>query len=170
MLTQVENEVHASTGTGSITAWFSPSGKLLNASDLAAKQGDIVIYVPRSLAITIDATRGISRTPHRRGSGLPMKVNYVTNAAGKQQHGECELNGGGEVLHLRAAAGNIHLIYADTLMKQQSLAMEQQLHLQTKQFQEQMKQMTELAQTSEITQYTEQTRAADSADDAAAGE
>jgi TonB family protein len=159
LLTQVENEVHASTGTGSITAWFSPSGKLLNASDLAAKHGDIVIYVPRSLAITIDA---LVESPEHHivaDPGLPMKVNYVTNAAGKQQHGECQLNGGGEVLHLRAAAGNIHLIYADTLMKQQSLAMEQQLHLQTKQFQEQMKQMTELAQTSEITQYTEQTRA-----------
>jgi TonB family protein len=157
LLTQVENEVHASTGTGSITAWFSPGGKIINASDLAAKQGDIVIYVPRSLAITIDAT--VESPEHRivADPGLPMKVNYVTNAAGKQQHGECELNGGGKVLHLRAAAGNIHLIYADS-MKLQSQAIEQQLRLQTKQFQEQMKQMAELAQTSEVTQYTEQTR------------
>ncbi len=158
LLTQVENEVHASTGTGSITAWFSPGGKLFNASDLAAKQGDIVIYVPRSLAITIDA---IVESPDHRilaDAGLPMKVNYITNAAGREQHGECILNGGGKVLHLRAAAGNIHLMYADSMMKLQSQAMEQQLHLQTKQFQEQMKQMTDFAQATEVTQYTEQTR------------
>ncbi len=34
LLTQVEKEVHASTGAGSITAWFSPGGKLAAPSQL----------------------------------------------------------------------------------------------------------------------------------------
>ncbi len=40
---------------------------------------------------------------------LPMKLSYVSAAGGKQVRGECTLNGGGEVLHLRAASGNIQL-------------------------------------------------------------
>src|SRR6266849_188311 len=65
-LTMVEGPVHASTGVGSITAWFwkegpaEPSGtpkprKVFAASQLTTRQGDIVVYLPRELAVTIEA-------------------------------------------------------------------------------------------------------------------
>lgn len=155
LLTQVENEVHASTGTGSITAWFAPGGKLLNASELAATEGDIQIYLPRSLAMTIDAT--VESPDHRivADPTLPLKVNYVTTPSGKQLHGECKLNGGGEVLHLRTDLGNIHLLYADSLMSQQTQVLQQQMRMQMYQLQEQMKQIIAFAQTNDTEQLKE---------------
>jgi TonB family protein len=155
LLTQVENEVHASTGTGSITAWFAPGEKLLNASDLAANEGDIQIYLPRSLAMTIDAT--VESPDHRivADPALPLKLNYVTTPSGKQLHGECKLNGGGEVLHLRTDLGNIHLLYADSVLNQQMLVREQELRLQIAQAQEQMDQIMKFAQSSDTAQLKE---------------
>jgi TonB family protein len=147
LLPQVENQVHALSSNGSITAWFAPS-KLTNSSELAASQGDIVIYLPRSLAVTIDATvespdHGIVADP-----ALPLKVNYLQSGASKSLHGECALNGGGEVLRLRTVTGNIQLRYADSLVRQQRQWLDQQLRLQLEQAQEQFSQMLAASQSS----------------------
>lgn len=131
LLTQVEKQVHATTETGSITAWFSPVGKLAAASQLQSGHGDIVVYVPRNFAMTIDATVD-SPSDHRIlfDQSWPMKISYVSTADGKQVHGECALNGGGEILHLRAASGNIQLRYADAAFNVQQQMLQQQMLLQ----------------------------------------
>lgn len=113
-LTKVENAVHASTGTGSITAWFSPTLKISAASQLESGRGDIVVYVPRDLQMTIEATIDTAAGHHIAADpSLMMKTTYHTGESGKQVRGVCDINGGGEVLKLRAMEGNIQLRYLD---------------------------------------------------------
>ncbi|MGH9593021.1 MAG: DUF4097 family beta strand repeat-containing protein, partial [Bryobacteraceae bacterium] len=113
-LTHVENEVRASTDAGTITAWLSPLHKLMGASQLESGHGDIVVYVPRDMPVTIEATIDAGND-HRivADPSLPLKINYITTESGRQMHGQCEINGGGEVLRLRTVSGNIQLRYAD---------------------------------------------------------
>jgi len=124
LLAGVQAPLHASTRNGTITASFSPlfgnapssaapdAGQL--ATELASVQGDIIVYLPRQLALTIDALV-------ERGSGgrieadpsVPLRVSNEDPANGREIHAQCELNGGGRVLHLRTASGNIQLRYLD---------------------------------------------------------
>ena len=127
-LTKVENAVHASTGTGSITAWFSPTLKIAGASQLESGRGDIVVYVPRDLQMTIEAT--IDTAPGHQIAADPslmMKTTYHTGESGKEVRGVCEVNGGGEVLKLRAMEGNIQLRYVDDAFLHQQELVEQQV-------------------------------------------
>jgi TonB family protein len=113
-LTKVENAVHASTGTGSITAWLSPTVKIAGSSQLESGHGDIVVYVPRDLQMTIEATIDTAAGHHIAADpSLAMKTTYHTGDSGKQVRGVCDINGGGEVLKLRAMEGNIQLRYLD---------------------------------------------------------
>jgi TonB family protein len=113
-LTKVENAVHASTGTGSITAWLSPTVKIAGSSQLESGHGDIVVYVPRDLQMTIEATIDTAAGHHIAADpSLAMKTTYHTGDSGKQVRGICDINGGGEVLKLRAMEGNIQLRYLD---------------------------------------------------------
>jgi TonB family protein len=128
-LTKVENAVHASTGTGSITAWFSPTLKISSASQLESGHGDIVVYVPRDLQMTIEATIDTAAGHHIAADpSLMMKTTYHTGESGKQVRGVCEVNGGGEVLKLRAMEGNIQLRYVDDAFLHQQELVQQQIH------------------------------------------
>lgn len=123
LLAGVQAPLHASTRNGTITASFSPlfgnsgTGALdaeQLATELASVQGDIVVYVPRHLPLTIDALV-------ERGSGgrivadpsVPLRVSSEDSESGGALHGQCDLNGGGRVLRLRTASGNIQLRYLD---------------------------------------------------------
>src|SRR5207245_8822227 len=95
-LTRVGGPVRASTGAGTITAWFVPEEpaeaalpkarkpiKLLGASQLESGQGDIVVYLPRELAVTIDATIEMA-ADHRieADPSLPVKVTFPDSGTG----------------------------------------------------------------------------------------
>jgi TonB family protein len=130
-LTKVENAVHASTGTGSITAWFSPTLKIAGSSQLESGHGDIVVYVPRDLQMTIEATIDGAVGHHIAADpSLMMKTTYHTGESGKQVRGVCDINGGGEVLKLRAMEGNIQLRYVDEAFLHQQELVQQQIQQQ----------------------------------------
>ena len=128
-LPRVESPVRASTGTGSITAWLTPTlMKTPGDSQLESRQGDIIVYVPRQLSVTIEATIDASADHHITADpSLPLKVSYVTGESGRQVHGECAVNGGGEVVYLRTAGGNIQLRYADEARLRQLMLVQQQI-------------------------------------------
>lgn len=90
--------------------------KLVGASQLEAAQGDIVVYIPRELAVTIEAVVELGGENRiEADSDLPLKVKYVDSGSGtKQVHGECTMNGGGDVLRLKTTSGNIRVKLADT--------------------------------------------------------
>jgi TonB family protein len=110
-LTKVQGSIHATTSAGTITAWFIPEGRLLGPSQLESTSGDIIVYIPRLLPVTIDATVG-SGSDYRIDAdpAIPLKVSYAgTGVAGRVVRGEAALNGGGEVLRLKTVTGNIRL-------------------------------------------------------------
>jgi TonB family protein len=78
---------------------------------LASGTGDIVVFLPRNLAATIDASvenGGADRIEADPALGLSVE----TREAGPM-HASGTLNGGGAVLRLRSIAGKIRLQYVD---------------------------------------------------------
>jgi DUF4097 and DUF4098 domain-containing protein YvlB len=130
-LTQVDGAVRATTAAGQITAWLGPEAKLPGGCDLQSSDGDIVVYIPRELPVTIDALVRLG-DEHRLivDPAFPLKVSYDGQSlGGRMIRAEGPLNGGGEVLKLRAIAGNIRLALSDT-SKQLEIYREQMDELQ----------------------------------------
>jgi len=136
-LTQVDSAVKASSSTGGITAWFVAPAKQHGACELQSDNGDIVVYLPRELPVTIDAQIQLG-DDHRVmfDPAFPLKVSYDDSAKGARTvHAEGALNGGGEVLRLRTVSGNIRVALSDSgkqiqLYKQQMEQLQQQMQEQ----------------------------------------
>lgn len=122
-LMQVQNAVRAATGAGGITAWFGPDAKLTSPCRLAAGEGDINVYIPKRLAVTVDARVELGGN-HRVvvDPAFPLKVTYGEPGEGSQVvRAEGPLNGGGATLVLRTVSGNIRLMLNDTAREQQQM-------------------------------------------------
>jgi len=135
-LMQVQGSVRASTGSGGITAWFGPGAKLTSPCRLAAGEGDIVVYLPRMLPVTVDAQVELGGG-HRVivDPAFPLKVTYGEPDEGSQAvRAEGELNGGGAPLVLRTVSGNIRLMLNDASQEKRQMDLLKQqmdkLHLQ----------------------------------------
>jgi TonB family protein len=126
VLRQADAPLRVSANRGGITAWLSDlSGpktakdaeaqKPRQASQLSSTSGDIVLYIPRKLAATIDAIVE-QGSGHRIATdpSLPFKINCHDSAhAARAIHCEGLLNGGGELFHLKTVSGNIVLRQGD---------------------------------------------------------
>jgi TonB family protein len=137
-LTRVVNTVRAATGTGTITAWIAPDSRdkkewvnLPGPSQLASSSGDIVVFLPRNLAATIDAmvetgsAASIEADPSLAMAFQPPQLGQI--------HAMGTLNGGGSTLRLRTSTGKIRLKYIDEEVSlRQSLLDEQRQRLATK--------------------------------------
>ena len=130
-ITQLDGSVLASTGAGGITAWLGSSGNLKNASEFTSDAGDISVYLPRDLPVTIDARilhgtqQDVAFDP-----AFPLNVTSETLTSGaKIVHAQARLNGGGQVVRLRTSSGKIHLVLSD-LNKQIEIYKEQMQGLQ----------------------------------------
>ncbi len=117
-LTRVANRVHAETGEGTITAWITPDSteknrlvRLPGPSQLASRTGDIVVYLPRNIAMTIDATVD-NGGPGRIEADPSLPLNIQTQPNGPV-HVLAALNGGGALLKLHTTEGKIQLQYLD---------------------------------------------------------
>jgi len=120
-LTRVAGSVQAATSGGTITAWINPDApsgggnvRLGGSSQLASGNGDIVVFLPRNLAATIDAT--IVTGGERRIEADPafnLVIQGTTNGNGPV-HATAVLNGGGAPLRLRTIAGKIRLQFLDS--------------------------------------------------------
>jgi len=149
-LTEVDSPVKASTGAGAITAWFVTAGKMPGQCELQSGEGDIVVYIPRQLPVTIDAQVQSGDEHHVIfDPAFPVKISREGGANGAEwSRTEGALNGGGEVIRLRTVAGNIHVMVSDTnkqvqLYKQQMEQLQQKLQLQLRMLQQQSQQMIE---------------------------
>ena len=114
-LTQVDSDVKASTAAGGITAWFVTPSRHPGNCELHSSDGDIVVYLPRLLPVTIDAQ--IQNADEHRvivDPAFPLKVSYDDSLSGLRTiRAEGALNGGGETLRLRAVEGNIRVVLSD---------------------------------------------------------
>ena len=118
-LTHVANTLRAATGNGTITAWIAPDSpdpkhpvRLPGASQLSSSTGDIVVFLPRNLMATIDATVDNGGAQHIEADpSLPLNLQMRPEGS---LHAYGTLNGGGAVLKLHTTAGKIRLQYMDT--------------------------------------------------------
>jgi hypothetical protein len=127
-LTEAENAVRATTGSGGITAWFGRGAKLTAPCKLEAGEGDIFVYLPKLLSVTVDAQIELGGN-HRVivDPGLPLKVTYAEPDEGNGVvRAEGALNGGGVVLELRTVSGNIHLLLNDAENEKKQMDLLQQ--------------------------------------------
>jgi len=120
-LTRVSDSLQAATSGGTITAWINPDApsgggnvRLSGSSQLTSGNGDIVVFLPRNLAATIDAivaTGGEHRIEADPALHLMIQGSPNGNAP---VHATATLNGGGAPLRLRSTAGKIRLQYLDS--------------------------------------------------------
>ena len=117
-LTRIRNTVRAETGDGTITAWINPESadhllpaRLPGPSQLATGTGDIIVFLPRNIAATIEATVRTGGIEHIEADpSFPLNVQ---SRADGQAHAVGTLNGGGALLRLRTTTGKIRLQYLD---------------------------------------------------------
>jgi hypothetical protein len=144
-LTQVDSAVKASASAGGITAWFIAPPKGSSPCELESNDGDIVVYLPRKLPVTIDAKIQMG-DDHRLivDPAFPLTVSYNDSSDGvRMVRAEGALNGGGEVIRLRTVAGNIRLALADSnkqlqIYKEQMEQLRRKLESQMRLFQQSM--------------------------------
>jgi TonB family protein len=138
-LTRVAGPVRATTRSGTITAWINPDAPerevkrldLSGASALESGNGDIVVYLPRNLAATIEAVvENGAEDRIQADPGLPLKFIF----AGERARAEAALNGGGQALRIKTGSGAIRLQYLDsgaslqnTMVRQQTARIEERL-------------------------------------------
>jgi TonB family protein len=120
-LTRVAGAVQAATAGGTIQAWINPDGNssggkvnLAGASQLSSGAGDITVFLPRNLAVNIDAVvenGGLSRID--ADPALLLNIQPMGNRSAGPVRAIGALNGGGEVLKLRTTVGKIRLQFLD---------------------------------------------------------
>jgi len=108
-LLQLRNAVNASTAAGYILAQIDAAQKTFSASELKTAAGDILVYLPPHLPLTIDAAIDMA-AGHKILSDFPLSIKSEGPAfATTKVQGAGTLNGGGEVLRVRTVAGNIEI-------------------------------------------------------------
>ncbi|MBM3747208.1 MAG: DUF4097 domain-containing protein [Acidobacteria bacterium] len=105
-LVSVFGSLRATTGAGSILAELL-AGKPLEDSLLSTGSGDITVFIPSNLAVTIQA---IATSPGLQKiiSDFP-EIQAQVQSRGGRAEAQGALNGGGPVLRLAAADGTIYL-------------------------------------------------------------
>jgi DUF4097 and DUF4098 domain-containing protein YvlB len=108
-LLQVGAGVRAVTNAGRILAEFDPSAKSFAASRLETSVGDVYVYLPAGLPLTIDAAIAAA-AGHHIVTDFPLSILWdQENFTERTIRGHGTLNGGGEVLRIRTVAGNIEI-------------------------------------------------------------
>jgi len=137
-LTRVANTVRAYAGSGTITAWITPESgnsnhpaRLNGPSQLSSSTGDIIVYLPRNLAATIDASID-SGSPAKIEADPSLPLTVQSQGEGSV-HAIGLLNGGGALLKLHTTAGKIRLQFVDSQNAlRESLQEEQKMRLDRK--------------------------------------
>jgi DUF4097 and DUF4098 domain-containing protein YvlB len=113
-LLQLEAGVRASTSAGRILAQFNAAAKTFAASQLETSMGDVYVYLPVGLPLTIDAAIDAA-AGHHIVTDFPLSILGDKEDFGERTiRGHGTLNGGGEVLRIRTVAGNIEIRKLDS--------------------------------------------------------
>ncbi len=108
-LLQVEGAVRATTADGHILAELNCVRKNCGPSELETSMGDVFVYLPVGVPLTIDAAIDAA-TGHRIQSDFPLDIQgNKDDLTSSTVRGHGMLNGGGDVLRIRTVAGNIQI-------------------------------------------------------------
>jgi hypothetical protein len=105
----VRNGLRAETGSGPIVATLTRSRNFTD-SRLETSVGDIIVYVPDGLGVTIRAAVEVARGDGIRSDFPELKITSSGNIGPREVYAEGNLNGGGPVLHVHTATGNIQFL------------------------------------------------------------
>ncbi len=103
----VSGGIRAETGSGPIIATLARGGIAFTDSRLETSVGDIVVYVPEGLPITIRAAVEAARGQGIQSDFSEIKVHPSGQYGPREFYAEGSLNGGGPVLHVHTSTGNI---------------------------------------------------------------
>lgn len=108
-LLRVAGAVRASTAAGRILAEFNGTPKTFGPSRLETTMGDVYVYLPANVPMTIDAAI-------ETAAGRQILSDFPLDIQGNQEElipstirGHGNLDGGGEVLRIRTVTGNIEI-------------------------------------------------------------
>lgn len=109
----IRNGLRAETGSGPIVATLT-RGTNFSDSRLETSVGDIIVYVPDGLGVTIRAAVEVARGDGIRSDFPELKITHSGSIGPREVFAEGSLNGGGPVLHVHTAAGNIQFLRKKT--------------------------------------------------------
>jgi len=108
-LWQIRSAVDAATAAGRILAQIDPSDKTFSACEFQNASGDVLVYLPPGLPLTIDAAIDAA-AGHDILTDFPLKIQRQKDSFVQgTMSGHGDLNGGGEVLRIRTVSGNIEI-------------------------------------------------------------
>lgn len=108
-LLQLGAGARANTSAGRIVAEFDANTKTFLASQLESSMGDVYVYLPMNLSLTIDAAIDAA-AGHHIVTDFPLSIlGDKEDFSERTIRGHGALNGGGEVLRIRTVAGNIEI-------------------------------------------------------------
>lgn len=108
-ITGIRKGVRAETGSGPIIATLTPGANFID-SKLETSVGDIIVYVPDGLGVTIRAAVEVARGDGIRSDFPELKITRSDSIGPREVYAEGKLNGGGPMLHVHTASGKIQFI------------------------------------------------------------
>lgn len=104
----IRSGLHAETGSGPIIATLA-RGANFSDSRLETSVGDIVVYVPDGLGVTVRAAVEVARGDGISSDFPGLKITRSNSIGPREAFAEGSINGGGPVLHVHTATGNIQI-------------------------------------------------------------
>lgn len=118
-LWQIRSAVDAATAAGRILAQIDPADKTFSPCELQNASGDVLVYLPPDLPLTIDAAIDAA-AGHEILTDFPLQIQGDKDPfVQRTLRGRGDLNGGGEVLRIRTIAGNIEIRKLDPRIQEQ---------------------------------------------------
>ena len=124
--------VRAVTAAGRIVALIRADQKTFAASHLETSYGDVKVYLPATLSLTINAVIDGARG-HKIHSDFPLTIRGTGAVTQDRMRASGEINGGGEILLIRTVSGNIEILRLNEKILLQ-------IQVQKRQIQERMRQ------------------------------
>jgi DUF4097 and DUF4098 domain-containing protein YvlB len=98
--------VKARTSGGSVSVELNVVKGTDATSELETAGGDVTVYLPEDLAVTIDARIDRTKGRYKIHSDFPLDVEYSRNSA----RARLDLGGGGDKIRLRTREGDIRIL------------------------------------------------------------
>jgi DUF4097 and DUF4098 domain-containing protein YvlB len=108
-LGSVRGGLHVGTGSGPIMVDLAKGGAAFTDSRLETSAGDIVVYIPDDLAVTIQAAVEVARGFGIRSDFAGLKITNGGQWGPRESFAEGALNGGGPLLHVHTTNGSIEI-------------------------------------------------------------
>ena len=108
---RIGSSVRAETGAGGITAEFMTMNGKFSDSTLETGVGDIIVYLPSDLKVSVHASIDVATSRDAIRSELPgIRISSEGDYGPREMSAEGDLNGGGPTLKLHTSTGKIQFI------------------------------------------------------------